>query len=42
MGKYVPSGDAVVKGLIITAISLIIINYTKGMYPATVRNAMGV
>lgn len=36
-----PSGNAIAKGVVITAISLVIINFVKPYMPASVRGLLG-
>lgn len=36
-----PSGNAVAKGVVITAISLVIINFVKPYMPESVRGLLG-
>lgn len=37
----IPSGQAVAKGVVITAISLVIINFVKPYLPESVRGLLG-
>lgn len=36
-----PSGNALVKGVVITAVSLVIINFAKPYLPASIKNLLG-